>query len=138
MDLYDRKVIAGPPVRLGWALSKSMKVAKTTIPAWHIATKNRPIERSLKSLLAPTTQSDRGVQYACHAFTRLMKKTPAGCTKYEWKGQLSLRRSDGTMPWRKAFASAIRFKSLKSELVYQQNFQTQAMAKRAVFEYIEI
>jgi transposase InsO family protein len=42
------------------------------------------------------------------------------------------------MPWQKAFASAIRFKNLKSELVYQQDFQTQAKAKQAVFEYIEI
>ncbi|QDK80147.1 IS3 family transposase [Spirosoma sp. KCTC 42546] len=42
------------------------------------------------------------------------------------------------MRWPKAFASAIRFKSLKSELVYQQDFQTQAMAKQAVFEYIEV
>ncbi|QDK83723.1 IS3 family transposase [Spirosoma sp. KCTC 42546] len=32
----------------------------------------------------------------------------------------------------------MRFKSLKSELVYQQDFQTQAIAKQAVFEYIEI
>ncbi|WP_018622192.1 DDE-type integrase/transposase/recombinase, partial [Spirosoma luteum] len=40
MDLYDRKVI-------GWALSKSMKAAETTIPAWQMAIKNRPIERAL-------------------------------------------------------------------------------------------
>ncbi|SFF38719.1 Integrase core domain-containing protein [Spirosoma endophyticum] len=40
MDLYDRKVI-------GWALSKSMKATETTIPAWQMAIKNRPIERVL-------------------------------------------------------------------------------------------
>ena len=36
MDLYDRKVI-------GWSLSESMKAAETTIPAWQMALKNRPI-----------------------------------------------------------------------------------------------
>lgn len=30
------------------------------------------------------------------------------------------------------------FKSLKSELVYQQDFQTQATAKQAAFEYTEV
>lgn len=40
LDLYDRKVI-------GWALSKSMRAAETTIPAWQMALKNRPIERKL-------------------------------------------------------------------------------------------
>jgi len=37
------------------------------------------------------------------------------------------------MPWRKA-----SLKNLKSELIYQQDFQTQAMAKQAIFEYIEV
>ncbi|WP_460979768.1 DDE-type integrase/transposase/recombinase [Spirosoma knui] len=60
MDLYDRKVI-------GWALSKSMKAAETSIPAWQMAIKNRPIERDL------IFDSDRGVQYACHSFTKLLK-----------------------------------------------------------------
>ncbi|QHV97900.1 IS3 family transposase [Spirosoma endbachense] len=30
------------------------------------------------------------------------------------------------------------FKSLKSELVYHQDFQTQTMAKQAIFEGIEV
>ncbi|MVM31161.1 IS3 family transposase [Spirosoma sp. HMF4905] len=30
------------------------------------------------------------------------------------------------------------FKTLKSELVYQQAFPNRAMAKQAVFEYVEI
>ncbi|MBC3788871.1 transposase InsO family protein [Spirosoma sp. LMG 31448] len=63
MDLYDRKVI-------GWALSTSMKASETTMPAWQMALKNRPIERNL------IFHSDRGVQYACHAFTGLLKKHP--------------------------------------------------------------
>lgn len=39
--------------------------------------------------------------------------------------------------WDNAVAESF-FKNLKSELVYQQDFQTQAKAKQAVFEYIEI
>jgi putative transposase len=114
MDLYDRKVI-------GWALSKSMKAAETTIPAWQMALKNRPIERNL------IFHSDRGVQYACHGFTRLLKKHPLILQSMSGKGNC----------WDNAVAESF-FKSLKSELVYQQEFQTQVMAKQAVFKYIEV
>jgi transposase InsO family protein len=114
MDLYDRKVV-------GWALSKSMKAAETTIPAWQMAIKNRPIERDL------IFHSDRGVQYACHAFTRLLQKHPLVVQSMSGKGNC----------WDNAVAESF-FKSLKSELVYQQEFQTRTTAKQAVFEYIEI
>ncbi|GAB3741745.1 DDE-type integrase/transposase/recombinase [Spirosoma lituiforme] len=40
MDLYDRRII-------GWSLSASMKAAETTIPAWQMAVKNRPINGRL-------------------------------------------------------------------------------------------
>lgn len=63
MDLYDRKVI-------GWALSESMKAVDTTIPAWRMALKNRPITDEL------IFHSDRGVQYACYAFAKLLKSSP--------------------------------------------------------------
>ena len=114
MDLYDRKVI-------GWSLSKSMKAAETTIPAWQMAIKNRPIERNL------IFHSDRGVQYACHTFTKLLKKHPVVLQSMSGKGNC----------WDNAVAESF-FKSLKSELVYHQDFQTRVMAKQAVFEYIEI
>ena len=39
--------------------------------------------------------------------------------------------------WDNAVAESF-FKNLKSELVYQQNFQSRAVAKQAVFDYIEI
>ena len=37
MDLADRKII-------GWALSNSLKVDQTIIPAWRMAVINRPID----------------------------------------------------------------------------------------------
>ncbi|WP_461136873.1 IS3 family transposase [Spirosoma lituiforme] len=114
IDLYDRKVI-------GWALSKSMRAAETTIPAWQMALKNRPIERKL------IFHSDRGVQYACHSFTKLLKKRSLVLQSMSGKGNC----------WDNAVAESF-FKNIKSELIYQQDFQTQAMAKQAIFEYIEI
>ena len=39
--------------------------------------------------------------------------------------------------WDNAVAESF-FKTLKSELVYHQDFQSRATAKQAVFEYIEI
>lgn len=40
LDLGDRKVI-------GWSLSKSLKTIHTTIPAWTMAVKDRPITQEL-------------------------------------------------------------------------------------------
>ena len=39
--------------------------------------------------------------------------------------------------WDNAVAESF-FKTLKSEMVYQQVFQSRAVAKQAVFEYVEI
>jgi len=114
VDLYDRKVI-------GWALSESMKTADTTIPAWQMALKNRPITDEL------IFHSDRGVQYACHAFTRLLKNSPSVLQSMSGKGNC----------WDNAVAESF-FKTLKSEMVYQQEFTTREAAKRSIFEYIEI
>nr|WP_111631448.1 IS3 family transposase [Larkinella arboricola] len=114
MDLYDRKII-------GWSLSQSMKAIETTIAAWQMAVKNRPITRNL------IFHSDRGIQYACPAFTQLLKKHPLVLQSMSRKGNC----------WDNAVAESF-FKSLKSELVYHQDFQTRAEAKQSVFEYIEI
>ncbi len=55
LDLADRKVV-------GWALSETMKAHDTTIAAWRMALKNRPVKQDL------LFHSDRGVQYACTEF----------------------------------------------------------------------
>ncbi|MBD2705819.1 hypothetical protein IC229_34790 [Spirosoma sp. BT702] len=52
-----------------------------------MAIKNRPIERNL------IFHSDRGVQYACHAFTKLLRKHPLVVQSMtglpmQWEGQL--------------------------------------------------
>ena len=86
-----------------------------------MAVKNRPIEGRL------IFHSDRGVQYACHAFTGLLKKHPTVLQSMSGKGNC----------WDNAVAESF-FKTLKSEMVYQQAFQSRAIAKQAVFEYVEI
>ena len=63
IDLADRKVI-------GWALSETMKASDTTVAAFKMATKNRPIVQHL------LFHSDRGVQYACSEFTGQLRKWP--------------------------------------------------------------
>jgi putative transposase len=55
IDLGDRKVI-------GWALSTTMKATDTTMPAFKMAQRNRPITQEI------IFHSDRGVQYACNDF----------------------------------------------------------------------
>src|SRR5690606_16884475 len=55
IDLYDRKMI-------GWSLSNTMSTADTTLAAWRMAIKNRPVKKGL------IFHSDQGVQYAGMTF----------------------------------------------------------------------
>ena len=60
IDLYDRKVI-------GWSMSKGLSAEETVIPAWFMAVWNRPITENL------IFHSDRGIQYACKEFTKILQ-----------------------------------------------------------------
>ena len=60
MDLFDRKVI-------GWSLSNNMTARDTVLRAFQMALKNRCITTSMIFHL------DRGVQYACQAFTEYLE-----------------------------------------------------------------
>lgn len=63
LDLADRKVV-------GWALSDTLKAIETSIAAWQMALKNRPLNGEL------VFHSDRGVQYACIEFGDQLKELP--------------------------------------------------------------
>ena len=76
MDLYDRRII-------GWSLSRSMKATETTIPAWQMAVKNRPIECRI------IFHSDTGSSVCLSCVYGLAKKTPDGFAEYEWERELS-------------------------------------------------
>jgi transposase InsO family protein len=113
IDLGDRKVI-------GWSHSKSLKASDTTIPAWIMAVKNRPITGKL------IFHSDRGVQYACNEFTHLL-------SRYKFVERSMSRKGDC---WDNAVAESF-FKTLKVECVYQNNYKTRKQAALSIFEYIE-
>ncbi len=104
VDIGDRKVI-------GWALSSTMKAIETVIPAFKMAKRNRLITTEL------VFHSDRGVQYACNEFRDLLDSNPL------------IRRSMGRKGncWDNAVAESF-FKTLKTECVYQNRFETQQQA----------
>lgn len=112
LDLADRKVV-------GWALSESMEAEATSMAAFQMALRNRPVTASL------LFHSDRGVQYACHAFRAQLEGVPV---------VQSMSRKGNC--WDNAIAESF-FKTLKTELIYHRKFSTRQQARLAVFEYIE-
>lgn len=113
IDLGDRKII-------GWALSTTMKAIDTVIPAFKMAQGNRPVMQEL------IFHSDRGVQYACHEFRKLLERNPLITRSMSRKGNC----------WDNAVAESF-FKTLKAECIYQNKFTNKAQAALVVFEYIE-
>ena len=114
LDLADRKVI-------GWSLSETMKASDTSIAAFKMAVKNRPIEGEV------IFHSDRGIQYACTEFSTLLDTIPGVIRSMSRKGNC----------WDNAVAESF-FKSFKSEVVYKTKFKTIEDARMATFQYIEI
>ena len=113
IDLGDRRVI-------GWAISAKMKAIDTTIPAFKMAQRNRPITQEL------IFHSDRGVQYACNEFKKGLESNPLITRSMSRKGNC----------WDNAVAESF-FKTLKSECIYQNTFTNKHEAALIVFEYIE-
>lgn len=113
MDLYDRKMI-------GWSLSDGMSTEETSLAAWRMALKNRPVEKGL------IFHSDRGVQYANHAFANTLESQ---------KVTRSMSRKGNC--WDNAVAESF-FKSLKTELIYGNKLITKQQMRLEIFEYIEI
>lgn len=113
LDLWDRKII-------GWALSKTMYAKDTVIPAWKMANDNRKITAPL------IFHSDRGIQYACKEFTNHLKQNELVTRSMSRKGNC----------WDNAVAESF-FKTLKTELVYHQDYRTRKQAELEVFDYIE-
>jgi transposase InsO family protein len=104
LDLADRKVV-------GWALSETMEAEVTSVAAWRMAVRNRPITKSL------LFHSDRGVQYACQQFRSQLKGKPV---------QQSMSRRGNC--WDNAVAESF-FKTMKTpvdlppEICYQARGQ---------------
>lgn len=115
IDLFDRKVV-------GWALSETMKAKDTTIAAFKMATINRPLTESKELIF----HSDRGVQYACDDFKKVLQQ-------HKIITQSMSRKANC---WDNAVAESF-FKTLKTELIYHHRYLTKQQAALSVFEYIE-
>jgi len=113
IDLFDRKVV-------GWALSKGLTAAETILAAWFMAITNRPVTEAL------IFHSDRGVQYACDDFARLLKSNKLITRSMSRKGNC----------WDNAVAESF-FKSIKVEWIYSNSYENQDQAALSIFEWIE-
>ena len=113
IDLFDRKVI-------GWSHSRDLTAANTTVKAWKMAVKNRPLSNKL------LFHSDRGVQYACYEFVNLLDN-------YEVVERSMSRKGNC---WDNAVAESF-FKSLKVEHTYRNRYLGFYDASLSIFEWIE-
>lgn len=113
MDLGDRQII-------GWSLSDQMSAEQTSIAAFKQAAGRRPPGKGL------IFHSDRGVQYACGDFTKILGKH-----------NITQSMSRKGNCWDNAPAESF-FKTLKHELDSPDRFQNYQQARTAIFEFIEI
>jgi putative transposase len=115
IDLFDRKVV-------GWSLSHTMKAKDTSVNAFKMALQHSPLKENVPLIF----HSDRGVQYACDEFKDELSKHKNITRSMSRKGNC----------WDNAVAESF-FKTLKTELIYHQKYQTRYQAELAIFEYIE-
>jgi len=114
IDLADRMVA-------GWSLSRDMTAKNTVISAFKMAAASRGLTKNHQLLF----HSDRGVQYACHEFTNLLKAY--NCLQ-------SMSRKGNC--WDNAVAESF-FKTIKVECLNKHIFTNQEMLKKILFRYIE-
>jgi transposase InsO family protein len=112
IDLYSRLVV-------GWALSDSLSHHAVLRALRRAVGRRRPARGLL-------FHSDRGVQYACHAFTKAL-------ASYGFVQSMS-RKAD---VWDNAVAESF-FRVLKSELADHVVWEGYTDSHRALFEYLEV
>ena len=112
LDLYSRMVV-------GWAMSESMP-ASLVESALQMAIDRRSPPAGMLH------HSDRGVQYAAHAFQGLLEQHGITC---------SMSRKGN------CYDNAVKesfFHTLKTELCDHEHYKTRAEARASVFEFIEV
>jgi transposase InsO family protein len=112
LDLFSRQVV-------GWSMQPYVD-RRLTIQALRMALAGRKPARGLLH------HSDRGVQYACDDYRRVLDEVGAVA---------SMSRTGNC--WDNALVESF-FSTLKLELVYERNFANHAEARMAIFEYIEV
>ena len=111
IDLFSRKVV-------GWSMSERM-TTDLVMNAFRMALFRQ------KHTAPRLVHSDRGSQYASHAFRKELKA-------HQCKQSMS-RKGDC---WDNAVAESF-FGTLKTELVHHERFQTREDARLSIFDYIE-
>ena len=106
---------------MGWSTSNNLSAQDTSLKAFRMAVKNRV------PLSALIFHSDRGIQYACTAFTNLIKQQ-----RFVVNQSMS-RKGDC---WDNAVAESF-FKTLKVERVYRNKYDSRRIAENDVFWWIE-
>lgn len=114
MDLADRQI-------LGWSLSEGMSADETIIPAWKAARQKRAIIQEL------IFHSDRGIQYACKEFRKLLDAQPLVRQSMSRKGNC----------WDNAPAESF-FKTFKAELPIEPKRYGYQELRGVIFHFIEI
>lgn len=112
LDLYSHRIV-------GWSLSSRIS-RQLVLDALNQAV---GLRRPGTGLIH---HSDRGVQYACGDFQKLLKRC----------GMVPSMSRKGD-PYDNAVAESF-FRTLKVELVYRWRFRTRAEAKAVIVEYIEL
>lgn len=114
MDLADRQI-------LGWSLSEGMSANETIIAAWKEALCRRSIQKEL------IFHSDRGIQYACEEFRKLLDARPLVRQSMSRKGNC----------WDNAPAESF-FKTFKAELPIEPTRYEYQELRGIIFQFIEI
>jgi putative transposase len=112
IDLFSRKIV-------GWEMADHLR-AELCVNALSTAIQRR---RPGPGLLH---HSDRGVQYACEAYRSFLDR-------YGMEPSMSRTGNCYDNAVMESF-----FGTLKTELVYHEQYQTRAQARLSIFEYIEV
>lgn len=113
IDLADRKIV-------GWSLSEDMTYENTVKKAWIKARQSRELINGF------IHHSDRGVQYACNDFSNIFSKSNRINQSMSRKGNC----------WDNAVAESF-FKTIKTELIYRNNYKSFIEVYSSVYDYIE-
>lgn len=111
LDVYSRRVV-------GWAMGECLNTA-LVLAALHMALRKRRPRLSL------IVHSDRGTQFACHAYRQEL-------AAHGLVASMSRKGNCYDNAYIESFWS-----SLKHEAVFGRRFNTRAEARSAIFDYIE-
>jgi transposase InsO family protein len=112
MDLCSRRIV-------GWSMGESLKTELCT-EALEMALRDRRPDEGL------IHHSDRGCQYACGLYRRMLEANGVVCSM-----------SAAGDCYDNAVMESF-FKTLKVELVYHRDYRTRAEARQSIFEFIEV